>query len=244
MWAKDRQARYSGACINVAYFGFPWKIQPESFIVESVHSLSNREKRGKFNFVHFKYHSHSEQESNLPWINEFLETGQTEQSWHEVIGCWTIAGWLTEWLTGKLSERLFGSLKMQGKAMTFFSPQGGEVTGLTIPDQQAQKGTRELGWNVTTFYLCFLISLAPSFLYTLPQRLPWISMKGSFMDLRVQVAVKLQHLQNKDRFLQSKRQLNHYFYQRCRNVSLATVLLLTSRYQSFWRMQHSEQNLM
>lgn len=28
-------------------------------------------------------------ESHLPLINEFLKTGQTEQPWHEVIGCWT-----------------------------------------------------------------------------------------------------------------------------------------------------------
>lgn len=108
--------------------------------------------------ISIKHYNHTEQRSDLPLISEFLKTGQTEQSWREVIGCWTIAGWLTDWLTGGLTERLFDSLEMKGKARTFFSPQGREVSGLTIPDDQAPKGTQELRWNVTTSCPCFLIS--------------------------------------------------------------------------------------
>lgn len=59
-------------------------------------------------------------ESNLPLINEFLKTGQTEQPWHEVIGCWTFEA-------------------MKGRMRNFFSPQGGEIGGLTIPDRRAPK---------------------------------------------------------------------------------------------------------
>lgn len=83
---------------------------------------------------------------DLPLINEFLKSSQTQQSWHEVIGCWTIAGWLMDWLTGELTERLFDSLEMKGKARMFFSPQESDVSGLTIPDHQVPKWTR-LRWN-------------------------------------------------------------------------------------------------
>lgn len=135
------------------------------------------------------------------WINEFPRTGQTEPSWCEVIDRWTIAGWLTEWLTGGLSvwasvwlnHWLFGVLEMWGKARRFLSPWGREVPGLTIPDQLAQKGTRELRGM---YLLPLLISLWHSLLWFLSPsapRLPWILVKGSFKDLRVQGAVKVQH---------------------------------------------------
>lgn len=143
--------------------------------------------------ITIKRHNHSGQKSDLPWISEFLKTGQTEQSWREVIGCWTIAGWLT----GGLSERLFGWRELRGEAGTSFAPQGREVTGLTIPDRRAQRGGRESRgepWLLPVLVSVFrslLLFHSPS-----PPRLPGISLKGSLMDLRVQGVVKVQHLKN------------------------------------------------
>lgn len=141
------------------------------------------------------YHdSRTEARSNLPWISEFLKTGQTEQSSREVIGCWTIAGWfdgVTDWWTVWLEAR--------GEARTSSLPRGREFTGLTIPDRRARRGTWDLRRNQTTSLL--LTSLFHSLLLfrsPSPPRLPRILVKGSFMDLREQGAVKVQHLQKRE----------------------------------------------
>lgn len=72
-----------------------------------------------------------------------------------------VTDWWTVWASVWLSDWLFGLMEMRDKARRLFSPQRRGVTGLTIPDWLAQKGTREPRRSGTTSSPCFLISLAP-----------------------------------------------------------------------------------
>ena len=140
--------------------------------------------------------------THLPWISEFLKTGQTEQSWHEVIGCWTIAGWWTEWRTGGLSG--LGVCLANGPAVWLAEEELLFTTGKrgywshhpwSTGTERVTRAEVKCNYNVLSLFPCFPRLL---FLFNTPSppRLPWASVKGSFMDLRERGAVKVQHLKN------------------------------------------------
>lgn len=85
-------------------------------------------------------------QSDLPLITEFLNSDQTQQSWYEVIAGRLQAGWLT------------GD---EGQGEVVFSPQGREISGLTIPERWAAKGTQKLRWKFATSSPWCLISVVP-----------------------------------------------------------------------------------
>lgn len=91
----------------------------------------------------------------MAWGNRLLDDSRLVDG---VTDWWTV--WASVWLNDWLTVWLDGETR--DKARRLFSPQRRGVTGLTIPDRLAQKGTREPRWSGTTSsLLCFLISLAP-----------------------------------------------------------------------------------
>lgn len=145
----------------------------------------------------------------MAWGNRLLDDSRLVDG---VTDCWTV--WASVWLSGDAG---------QGEDVLFTTGKRAYLSHHPWPTW-TQKWTRELRWNVNTSCPVLFPNFTLSFVFRSPSpsRPPWISVKGSFMDLRVQGAVKVQHLKNKTRQNQ-----NYYYFsnQRCNNSSEMYLLL-------------------
>lgn len=109
------------------------------------------------------------------------------------------------------------SRETKGRARTFFSPGGREVSGVTIPDQHVDPGAELRRHHSVSSPLLSRFWL---FFFHWPSPAPRISVKMSLMDVMVEGAVRVQHLETepkKKRLLMAKSQLWRFIHQRWAN---------------------------